>query len=448
MAKHRAPRRRASVASLCVAVLSLAMASVVLFVAPQSAAAATRSQALTSAYAYGHDRGYHVGIAVLDTRTGRTYHAGDHTGTFASESVVKVMIATRVYLQGRLHGATAKRMYTMITRSDDKIASSTYGSVGGDHLITYIKQHFHLPTLGSEPRRAGWWGNTHITADGMVALYAKLKKMPHFGSWLLDAMHHATKHGSDGFYQWFGLKSANSHAAIKQGWGTDYDNWSAGADENTTGFVDGDRYAIAILARGPAKTYGKSIGAMLTATAKRLLPGGAFPSDAPVLSTVGTTTGSTAGGAVITVRGANLANTSAVYFGTVKATGVHHVSGQTLSVRVPPHAAGETRIRAVTPLGSSGTHGPTFTFVAPPTVTSVSPSPSAAGSTVTIAGTGFVGSHLTVSFGPATATVTSASPTSVQVVVPAGTAGATVDVRVSGTYGISALSSQDSFTYG
>ena len=165
MPKHRLPRRRRpSLAPLCVAALSAVTAAAVLVAVPQVASAATtsRAQAIASAYAYGHSRGYHVGIAVLDTKTGRTYHAGDHSGTFASESVVKVMIATRVYLQGRLHGTTAKRMYTMITRSDDRIASSTYGSVGGDHLITYIKQHFHLPKLGSQPRRAGWWGNVRV----------------------------------------------------------------------------------------------------------------------------------------------------------------------------------------------------------------------------------------------------------------------------------------------
>ncbi len=410
--------------------LAIASASAVLLAAPPpaTAAAPSRAQVLASAYAYGHQRGYHVGIAVLDTRTGRTYSAGYHAGTFASESVVKVMIATRVYLQGRLHGRTAQRMYTMITRSDDQIASSTYGSVGGDHLITYIKKRFHLPKLGSEPRRAGWWGNTHITPDGMVALYAKLKAMPSFGRWLLNAMHHATKHGSDGFYQWFGLKSANSSAAIKQGWGTDYDNWSAGADENTTGFVNGDRYAIAILARGPARTYGSPIGSMLTATAKRLLPGGVFPGDAPVVTSLSRTSGRVAGGARISVHGRNLTGASTVYFGRVRATGLRRLSGTTVSVVSPAHAAGVTRVRVVTPLGTSSTNGPAFTYYGLPTASALSVAEGPPGQQVVVTGTTFVGPAFRVRFGSTWVQATATSSTSMTFTVPddATTGAATV----------------------
>jgi hypothetical protein len=373
----RSSRLRSPLASLCAAVLTVATASVVLFTAPQAAGAATRSQVLASAYSYGHSRGYHVGIAVLDTKTGKTYHAGDHSGTFASESVVKVMIATRVYLQGRLHGTTKKRVYKMITQSDDQIASSLYPSVGGDHLITWIKKRFKLPHLGSEPRRAGWWGNTHITPDGMVALYGKLKKMSYWGTWLIKTMSHATKHGSDGFYQWFGLKSANSHAAIKQGWGTDYDNWSAGADENTTGFVNGNRYAIAILARGPARTYGGPIGSMLTATAKRLLPGGAFPALDPVLTTASAHTGSTNGGQVVVLHGRNLTGGTRVYFGVTRARLTSATAG-TLRVVTPREPANAVRIHVVTNHGSTARLGPVFRFTkpaAPPTPTAPVPPP-------------------------------------------------------------------------
>ena len=383
MSSPRSSRLRSPLASLCAAALTVATASVVLFSAPQAAEAATRSQVLASAYAYGHSRGYHVGIAVLDTKTGVTYHAGDHAGTFASESVVKVMIATRVYLQGRLHGATKKRVYKMITQSDDQIASDLYGSVGGDHLITWIKKRFGLPHLGSEPRRTGWWGNTHITPDGMVALYGKLKRMSYWGTWLINTMSHATKHGSDGFYQWFGLKAANSHAAIKQGWGTDYDNWSAGADENTTGFVNGNRYAIAILARGPAKTYGAPIGAMLTATAKRLLPGGTFPAPTPVLTSASSHTGSANGGQVVVLHGRDLTGATRVYFGVTRARLTSATAG-TLKVVTPREPANAVRIHVITNHGSTARLGPVYRFTPVPKPPSTpTPPPSTPSSTST-----------------------------------------------------------------
>lgn len=437
-------RLRSPLASLCVAALAVATASVVLFAAPQPAGAATRTQVLNSAYAYGRARGYHVGIAVLDTKTGATYHVGDHAGTFASESVVKVMIATRVYLQGRLKGATAKRVYTMITQSDDQIASDLYGSVGGDHLITWIKKRFALPHLGSEPRRAGWWGNTHITPDGMVALYGKIKKMPRWGAWLINAMHHATKHGSDGFYQWFGLKSANKNAAIKQGWGTDYDNWGAGADENTTGYVNGERYAIAILARGPARTYGNPIGAMLTATAKRLLPGGVFPDPYPVLTSATARHARTAGHQVVGLRGQNLSGASYVYFGATRVR-ASSVTTSSLRVTTPAHAKGLVRLRVVTGHGTSTATGLTFEFVAPPTATSVTPTTGKAGQTVTIHGANFVGPRFRALLGTRWVSVRVVNSTTMTFSAPAGLTG-TFAVRPSTVYGTAGVKSA-TFTY-
>ena len=445
MSSPRSSRLRSPLASLCVAALAVASASIVLFVAPQPAAAATRSQVLKSAYAYGHARGYHVGIAVLDTKTGATYHVGDHAGTFASESVVKVMIATRVYLQGRLKGTTAKRVYKMITQSDDQIASDLYGSVGGDHLITWIKKRFTLPHLGSEPRRAGWWGNTHITPDGMVALYGKLKKMPHWGAWLINAMHHATKHGSDGFYQWFGLRSANAGAAIKQGWGTDYDNWGAGADENTTGFVNGNRYAIAILARGPAKTYGTPIGSMLTATAKRLLPGGVFPDPYPVLTSASARHFRTAGSnQVVVLRGRNFAGASAVLFGATRVRPTS-VTSSSLRVVIPSHAQGLVHPRVVTSHGTSSATGLTVQFVAPPTATSVQPQTGQAGQTVTIRGTNFVGWRFRVLLGTTWTSADVVNATTMTFVAPAGLTGS-IAVRPSTVYGTAEIGAA-TFTY-
>src|SRR3954471_1685788 len=200
-------------------VLALTATTAAAIVAAPSASARTVGEVMRSAAAYGPAHNTKVGIAVYDTRTGRLYGSGSYKSTFASESVVKAMIATRLLLQGRMHGTNATRAYKMITQSDDAIASAFYGSVGGDGLITWIKRHYNVPDLGPPPHRSYWWGNTHITAAGLVKFYAKVKKDRRVGPWLLNAMHHARKYGSDGTVPVFRPPVPDHRPPAKTGWG-------------------------------------------------------------------------------------------------------------------------------------------------------------------------------------------------------------------------------------
>jgi len=402
---------------------------------------------LKSAAAYGPSNRYKIGIAVYDTKRNKVYGSGPYKSTFASESVVKAMIATRLIKQGRMHGSTAKRAYKMITQSDDGIASAFYGSVGGDGLINWVKRHYHVPDLGSPPRRAGWWGNTHITPIGLVKFYAKVKRDKKVGPWLLNAMHHAHQYGSDGTYQFFGLPSATKHAAVKQGWGLDYDDWGRSADFNTTGFINGDRYAVAILARGPARTYGRAIGNALTQTARRLLPGGRFPDANPVIQHMSHRSGTTLGGQRINVRGTDFTGVRAVYFGSARATAVHVISSTELVLTAPAHAAGAVSVRVLSTHGISSIRS-TYRYVRPPTVTALNPAtgPTTGGTTVTLTGSDFtnVGS---VWFGRHRATSFHVlSSTRLTAVAPAGTAGV-VHVNVHTWYGGAPATAANQFTY-
>jgi len=219
-------------------------------------------------------RGYRTGVAVVDTTTGTLWAAGDYDDLFASESVVKVFIATRLLATKRMTGDRADTAYRMITRSDDGAASALYGFAGGDELVTWIGKHYGIPHLGTPPTRAGWWSNTHISAVGLVRFYAKVKADPLVWPWLSKAMHRATEYGSDGTYQFFGLKQADRNAAIKQGWGQDDDDWGQASDFNSTGYVTSDRYAVAILVKGPSWQYNSGTPAAVTRIAKALMPGG------------------------------------------------------------------------------------------------------------------------------------------------------------------------------
>jgi hypothetical protein len=439
-------RRRAVFATGLSGVLSAAALTAIAFAPP--AEAATRTTVLKSAAAYGPAHGYKVGIAVYDTKTNKVYGSGSYKSTFASESVIKAMIATRLLLQGRMHGTTAKRAYKMITRSDDAIASSFYGSVGGDGLINWIKRHYHVPDLGSPPHRAGWWGNTHITAIGLVKFYAKVKKDRRVGPWLLNAMHHATKYGSDGTYQYFGIPSATKGFAVKQGWGIDYDDWSRSADFNTTGFVNGDRYAVAILARGRSRSYGKWIGNTLTQTARRLLPGGRFPDPDPAILHMNHRSGTTLGGQTISVTGRDLNRASAVLFGSSKGRSLRVRSSTALTIVTPPHAASRVSVRVVTDHGTS-TVASYYTYVRPPTVTSIDPrqGPTDRPTTVTVHGTDFTGVYSVWVGARRAASYRVVSSTTITLVTPPGAAGK-VPVRVHTWYGwTSATAPGAQFTY-
>lgn len=415
--------------------------------APAPAGAASRHHVLLAAAHYARAHGYHIGISVYDTKTGKIRGAGHARGTFASESVVKVFIATRLLVEGRMHGSTASRAYKMITQSDDAIASSLYGSVGGDSLINWVKAHYHVPDLGTPPRRAGWWGNTHITPHGLVRLYAKLKADHRVAPWLLNAMHHAHKYGSDGFYQFFGIPSATHHAAIKQGWGTDYDDWGGSADQNTTGFVNGDRYAVAILARGPVSTYGHAIGTMLTHVARMVLPSGHYPDPTPIIDSMSEHRGSS--GARVTIHGSDLTHVKSVTFGHARARIVHRVSAHTLVVDAPKHSAGAVYARVHTSHGlSRRSSAARFTYLPAPRITSLSVAsgPADGGTTVAVRGANFT-EAVKVRFGdvPA-ASVHVVSETSLVAVSPRHGPG-TVHVRVSTDCCSSPRRSTDRFTF-
>jgi hypothetical protein len=425
-------------AALTVAIVSLTLA-------PAQASAQTRPAVVHQGASYARTHGYTVGIAVLDTKTGRFYGSGDYRGLFDAESIAKVFIATRLLMRGEMVGPTRRLAYKMITESDDSIATALYGRVGGDSLINWVKTRFDVPGLGLPPRRSGWWGHTRIRAAGLVRLYAKLARNAKVGPWLLNAMRHTTEYAADGTYQFFGIPAATKRAAIKQGW----NNQRLGdrtANFNTTGFVNNDQYAVAILARGPRSSYGKSIGALLTAVAQRLLPHGHFPDPVPHLTALSTTTGRTAGGSTVIVRGTDLTHVTAVLFGSHRATQVQSLSPNRLRAVVPAHQPGAVGIRVVTNHGKAS--GPRFTYVAPPVVTTVDPAagPSAGGNVITVRGSGFYPATA-VQFGVTKAPhVHVISPTQLTVTVPAHDPGV-VDISVRSDYGTSAADKADQYTY-
>jgi formylglycine-generating enzyme required for sulfatase activity len=120
-----------------------------------------------------------------------------------------------------------------------------------------------------------------------------------------------------------------------------------------------------------------------------------------------------------------------VTVGGVAATGVTVVSPTTVTAVTPAGTAGAKDVAVSTPSGNA-TLANGFTYVAAPTLASVSPGsgPTSGGTAITLTGTNLSGTTSVTVGGVAATGVTVVSPTTVTAVTPAGTAGAK-DVAVS-----------------
>ena len=170
----------------------------------------------------------------------------------------------------------------------------------------------------------------------------------------------------------------------------------------------------------------------------------------PTVTSVSPNAGPIAGGATVTITGTGLTGTTAVNFGGTPATSfVVHSNTSITAVSSAGPVGTVVNITVSTPGGTSATSSADqFTYVAAPTVTSLSVTSGAAagGTTVTITGTGFTGATAVHFGGTAAAAFVVNSPTTISAVSPAVSAG-TVDVTVTSPGGTSATSSADEFTY-
>ncbi len=152
----------------------------------------------------------------------------------------------------------------------------------------------------------------------------------------------------------------------------------------------------------------------------------------------------------MTITGTNLTGASDVEFGATPAASYTVDNDTQITATSPAESAGTVDITVTTPVGgtSATNAGDQYTFVAAPTVTSVSPTSGsdAGGTSVTITGTGFNGAS-DVEFGatPA-ASYTVDNDTQITATSPAAADG-TVDITVTTPGGTSATSAADQYTF-
>lgn len=156
---------------------------------------------------------------------------------------------------------------------------------------------------------------------------------------------------------------------------------------------------------------------------------------APTVTSLDPEVGSVDGGTVVEITGTGFSQGATVFFDADQATDVVVDSDTTLYATTPAHEPGWVDVKVENSDGQEGIKLMAYeyrVFSDPaPEITSIDPThgPAAGGNTVEITGTGFVDS--TVKFGNLEATnVVVVSETEITAVVPAGTAGDEVSVRV------------------
>ena len=152
----------------------------------------------------------------------------------------------------------------------------------------------------------------------------------------------------------------------------------------------------------------------------------------------------------MTITGTNLANASAVDFGSVQVTSFLSDTSDEITP-LSPAGSGTVDVTVVTPNGTSATSpADQFSYVAaplPPDVTGIAPAtgPATGGTTVTITGTNLANASA-VDFGSVQVT-SFASDTSDEITLLSPAGSGTVDLTVVTPNGTSAASPADQFSY-
>ena len=159
------------------------------------------------------------------------------------------------------------------------------------------------------------------------------------------------------------------------------------------------------------------------------------------------TTGLVRGGTEVTITGTDLDNVTAVDVGQNPAA-ITSDSATQIVVNSPAGSLGTVNVTVTTTDGTSATSmADQFTYISPPTITSLTTpaGPANGGSTVYIYGLD-LGGAMAVNFGQTAGTIVSNGGTFLVATSPAAAAG-TVDVTITTPNGTTAVSTADKFTY-
>ena len=155
---------------------------------------------------------------------------------------------------------------------------------------------------------------------------------------------------------------------------------------------------------------------------------------APAVTSLSPSSGRASGGTAVTINGTGFQTGATASFGGSALT-VTNVTATAITGTTTAHAAGAVDVIITNPDAQSATCTGCFTYVPPPTVSSVTPGSGqgSGGTSVTVNGTGFL-SGATASFGGSSLAITNVTPTAITGTTTAHTV-APVDVVVTNTDG-------------
>ncbi|WP_237771123.1 hypothetical protein [Kribbella sp. ALI-6-A] len=253
--------------------------------------------------------GVTAGVTVFDRHSGRITEQLHPDLRFRSASVVKLLIALDLLWDRgpayELTLADRTRLEVMLRSSDDDAASHYWDELGGGDIVDRMVARLGLTHTTRPPAtHPGFWGYVAITPADTVRIYLYL--LEHAPApvreLVMDHLHHATRNGTDGFDQYFGIASVfEGDFAIKQGWSGFAGSSGFGSDRakpdaagidltsealHTTGTVGpGDRTIVAVYTLHPAGTAYEQAYADVTRLVGTLnIPGGTPAAELPGVS--------------------------------------------------------------------------------------------------------------------------------------------------------------------
>lgn len=266
--------------------LAIVLGACSALLAPMTAPAAAAARPVTAApvpLAAGGPMS--VGYAVFDRQRGVYTEWYDGNRRFRSASVVKLLIALDVFWYrdpSRLSMADRRRIAAMLRSSHDGAASYFWARNGGRAIVHRMAARLRLTGTAPPPAAmAGWWGYCTMTARDTIHIYRFIVERARkpVRDAIMWNLHRPTAHGSDGFYQNFGLMTFRAPRSAKQGWsgGTPpaglrmpgVSLWTEAL--HTTGTVGpGDRFLAAVFSLHPRGTPASTQRARLTRLTRSL----------------------------------------------------------------------------------------------------------------------------------------------------------------------------------
>ncbi len=240
--------RRFLVLATVTMTMTLTMTAATIGIGPAGTArAASATDAVNSAVAYGSANSVTEFISVVDRGSGAVLaQTGNADTQVASESIMKLFLAayylTSIY-PGYLNtpDAVKNRLSYMLRVSDDGTATALFSP----NAIPTVAGRYGLTNTSNATDSVGHWGAARITARDVTRFLYGAFGDPLVGPWLSVVMSQTEPRGSDGFDQHFGLNALNGVHGSKQGWGCDSYFTSPTCAIHSVGYTD--RTFVAVL---------------------------------------------------------------------------------------------------------------------------------------------------------------------------------------------------------